>query len=99
MTRKLFAEVSGISVQCLKLHDHNPGVKLKPLTLRRLAALEIEVSAHRQVCFIDNKAEIAAAKLAAKAAAAREREWDRALDRALARCKPLPKRAKQAGLF
>src|ERR1039458_8703857 len=83
MTRKLFSEVSGISIQCLKAHDHHPELKLRPPTLRKLAKLEIEVSAHLQTDMIDHKAELVAAKLAAKAAAARERARDRALDAAM----------------
>ena len=99
MSRKLFAQVSGISVQCLKFHDHNPGARMKPHILARLAKLEREVGAQNQCDMIDRKAEQAAARVTAKAAAARERERDKALDKALARCRPLPKRARQQAIF
>ena len=99
LTRKAFAEISGISVQALKAHDHDPTLRLKPITQRRLAAAQLLMRANQQQDMLDDKATKLAAAKAAKAAAAREREQDKALDKALARCRPLPKRAKQAGLF
>lgn len=99
MSRKLFAALSGVSIQCLKFHDFNPGARWKPHILRKLVKFQTEVGAQNQCDMIDRKAELAAAKLAAKAAAAREREQNKALDKALARCGPLPKRARQQAIF
>lgn len=92
MSRKVFSEISGISVQALKAHDHDPSLRLKPITLRRLAAAQISMRAHQQTELIDTK-------LLAKAEAARERALDRQMDRAMRRCKPLGKRAKQQAIF
>ena len=89
MSRKAFAEISGISVQALKAHDHDPTLRLKPITQRKLAAAQILMRAHQQTELIDNR-------LVAKA----ERERERALDKLLSRkYRPLSKRAKQGGLF
>jgi hypothetical protein len=100
LTRKLYAEISGVSVQCLKFHDHHPGAKMKPHIIRKLAALQIEVRADRQLSCIDNRAELAAAKLAAKAEADKQRALDRLLDAAMrAGRKPLSRKSKQASIF
>jgi len=95
LSRKAFAELSGISVQALKAHDHHPELRLKPITQRRLAAAQILMRANLQQDLIDDKAD----RAAAKAAAARERQQDKALDKALARCRPLSKRARQQSVF
>jgi len=100
LTRKLFSEISGISVPCLKLHDHDPSVPFKPLTIKKLVKLQLEVGAQFQICMIDRKAEIAAAKLAAKAERERARLLDKMLDAAMrAGRKPLSRKSKQQAIF
>jgi len=100
LTRKLFSEISGISIPCLKLHDHDPSVPFKPLTIKKLRLLQLEVGAQNQICMIDRKAEIAAARAEAKAAAKAEAARDKWLDKMLAQArKPLSRKSKQQAIF
>lgn len=93
LNRRQFAKISGISVQALKAHDHDPSLRLKPITQRKLAAAQILMRAHQQTELIDTK-------LVAKAEAARAEALDRLLDAAMrAGRKPLSKRARQQSVF
>jgi hypothetical protein len=93
LTRKAFAEISGISVQALKAHDHNPSLRLKPITQRRLAAAQILMRAHQQTDMLDTK-------LVAKAEADKRRALDKLLDAAMrAGRKPLSRKSKQQAIF
>jgi len=100
LSRKAFAEISGVSVQALKFHDHHPGEKWKPHILRKLAAAQIAMRANLQQEILDDKATKLAAKLAAKAEADKQRALDRLLDAAMrAGRKPLSRKSKQASIF
>jgi hypothetical protein len=103
LTRKLVAELSGVSVQFWKAHDRDPSLRIKPHILRKLAKFQLSVDADKQVDMLDHKAEIAAAraaaKLAAKAEAEKQRALDKLLDRALKGARKLSGRARQGSVF
>ena len=93
MTRKAFAEASGVPMVTLKQIELK-GVKPRAKTIAKIEKLMAEVRAtEQQEILPPNRA---AEKVAARA----ERERDRWLDSILAKARrPMSKKAKQGGLF
>jgi len=99
MTRRAFAEASGIPVVTLKQIETH-GVKPRAVTLAKIYALQKRIGADGQQEILDHKAERAAIVAAAKLAAAREKALDKLHDKMLALArKPRKKSARQLSIF